>query len=145
MRREIVGRNVDEVARQEDSVADADKGGGIDAIRHDEPGDALLRLAVAIEAVGAEREGERGERRLLDAIRQPVEAGRQRRRQLAEEERAALGRISRAKAEQHAADAAGGVGQDRHAAGFRLEALRGCEAPLAFAKRGKRTTTAPPP
>ncbi len=98
---EVVGRRVDQVARQVGGVGEAiDLGrvGTFHRLQHH----GVARLAVAVEAIGAEAEGERGECRIAEAAGEPVLARLKRGRGLPEEQRRAVG--SFAEAEEVTAD-----------------------------------------
>ena len=58
-RAHVVGRRVDEIARERHAFGDAREVVAIDAVGQHEPHVLVLRLAVAREAVRAEREGQR--------------------------------------------------------------------------------------
>ncbi len=95
----------------------------IDALRQIELDRARLGLAVAGEAVGAEREGERGKPRIVRLIGEAVDAVGQMLRQAAGQERI-LGLVRAFEAEQHAAEAGLVVALARQrqvAAGFGLK------------------------
>ena len=119
-RAHVVGRRVDEVARQRHALGDARELLAIDAVRQHQPHRLVLRLAVAREAICAEREGQRRKPHIVRRVGEAIDAGRQQRR--------AAGRAgtrccsaSAFDAEQHAAGAARRR-QDQVPAGPRLEA-----------------------
>ena len=64
-----------------DALGDAGEVVAVDAVGQHQPDVLVLGLAVAREAIGAEREGERGEPRIVRRIGEPIGAGRQQRRQ----------------------------------------------------------------
>ena len=80
-----------------------------------------LRLAVAREAIAAEREGERRKARIVRRVGEAVDAGRQQSRQLARPERIAPFRALVLQAEQHVVDAAAGRRQQQALARLGLE------------------------
>src|SRR5437764_7782238 len=83
----IIGRRVDEVARQGhafDDVLQLLAGEALRQIELDRPG---LRLAIARETIGAERERERGEPGIRRFVGEAVDAVRQMLRQSTSHER----------------------------------------------------------
>ena len=75
-RAHVVGRRVDEVAGERDAFDDAREFVAVDAVGQREPRPPCrLGLAVAGEAIGAEREGERGEARVVRRIGEAIGAG----------------------------------------------------------------------
>ena len=78
----VVGRRVDEIARQRHAFDDAGEIVAVDAVGQHQPHVARFRLAVAGELIGAEREGERGEPRVMRRIGEAVGARRQQAGQL---------------------------------------------------------------
>ncbi len=80
-----------------------------------------IGLAVAREAVAAERERERRKARIVRRVGKTVDAGRQQSRQLARPERIAPCRALVLQAEQHAVDAALGGRQQQALARLGLE------------------------
>ena len=77
--------------------------------------------AVAGEAVGAERKGEAGERRVVETLAEMIRPGREGRRELAGEKRRAVGGIRRAEAEEHRSDPALASRHEQHGAGLGAE------------------------
>ena len=101
-RAHVVGRRIDEIARQRHAFDDARQIVAIDALRQIELDRARLGLAVAGEAVEAEREGERGKPRIVRLVGEAVDAVRQMLRQAAGQKRV-LRFVRPFEAEQHAA------------------------------------------
>jgi hypothetical protein len=134
LRREVVGGRVDQVARQEDAVADAGKRRRIGCRGLGKPRRAIAGRAVAVEPVAAEGEGERGERGLVEAGGEAVCSGRQGGGKLAGEKRPALGGVAAAETEKHAADIAVRVRNDDVLTGLGLERLRPNESARALVK-----------
>ncbi len=117
----------------------------IDAVRNDEPRQSVFRLAVAVEAVAREREGERRKLRLVDIPLEPVGAGGKHGREPADEERVALRRVGAAEPEEHAAEIALRVGDQAMPARLGLEAGGRGEAALARVEARRAPRRAPPP
>ena len=90
-RAHVVGRRVDEVARQRHALGDARKLVAIDAVGQHQLHRLVLRLAVAREAIGAEREGQRRKPRIVRRVGEAIDAGRQNARQQARQERVLVG------------------------------------------------------
>ena len=76
LRSHVVGRRVDEIAREKDSLDDAGKVVAVDPGGQFELDLFFLLLAVARETVAAECEGERGEPRVMRRIGKAVRAWR---------------------------------------------------------------------
>ena len=85
-RPEVVRRRVDQIARERHALGDAREVGAVDALGNFELRAVRVRLAVAGELVGAEREGERGEARVVRRVGEAVGAGRQQAGQAAGQE-----------------------------------------------------------
>ena len=121
-RSKIVGRRVDEVARQRHAFDDAIEIVAIDVLRQIETDVARLGLAVAAKAVETKREGERRQPRIVRLIGEAVDAVRQMLRQAAGQK--AVGRLALAfQAEQHPAEALL-TGQQKVPSGLRLKTCR---------------------
>ena len=114
----VVGRRVDEVAREAGRFRHPRDVGGIDAVRRHQPDVGPFCLAVAAEAVAAEREGERGEARVMRRVGEAIDAGRQQAGQGAGPERVARFAGLVLEAEQHLRDRAVGRGQRQALAGL---------------------------
>ena len=112
----VVGRRVDQIAGQRHALGDARQIVAIDAVGQHQPHRLVLGLAVAREAVGAEREGQRGEPRIVRRIGEAVGAGRQHAGQQARQEGVVVVLVA-FQTEQHAAGR-----QDQVPAGPGLEA-----------------------
>ncbi len=80
-RAEVVGGGVDQIARQGHAFDDAIEIAAIDVLRQIETDVARLRLAVAAEAVEAEREGKCREPRIVRLVGEAVDSVRQMLRQ----------------------------------------------------------------
>ena len=115
-RAEVVGGGVDEIADEPNAVGDAADIGGVEVGSDHQAARLTLVGAVAGEAVGAERPGKGRQRRVVETAGQGIGAGRHGARQLAGEQAGALGRFAGAQPEEHAGDAAGAVGNQRHIA-----------------------------
>ena len=121
-RSKIVGRRVDEVARQRHAFDDAIEIVAIDVLRQIETDVARLGLAIAAKAVETKREGERRQPRIVRLIGEAVDAVRQMLRQAAGQK--PVGRLVLAfQAEQHAAEALL-TGQQKVPSGLRLKTCR---------------------
>ena len=109
-----------------------DEVGAVDAVGQLEPHRLVVRLAVAREAVGAEREGERGEPRVVRRVGEAVGAGRQQAGQAARQEAVLVAACRRLRARTgRRASAPSAPGQQQVPAGLRLEAGGLGEAPRA--------------
>ena len=79
-----------EIARERHGFGDAGQIRAVDAVRHGEADIALvLDFAIAREPISAEREGERGEPRVVRRIGETIDAGRQETGEAARQERIA--------------------------------------------------------
>ena len=116
LRPHVVRRRVDEIARQRCRLGKAVQLRGIDTVGRNEAHVRRLGLAIAAEAVAAEREGERGEPDIVRRIGEAVGARRQQAGQGARPERIAVPGVVVLDAEQHLRDAAVGSGKDQAAA-----------------------------
>ena len=118
-RPEVVGGGVDEIARQEDAVGDAADFSRIDVDREHEAARRRRILAIAGEAIGAERPGEAGQRRIVEAGGEAIGTGRQLGRQGAGEKRRPVTALPEAEKHggraaigtRHQTDLAGGGGE----------------------------------
>ena len=133
-RAEIVGRRVDQIARERDALGDAREVSTVEALGNFKPRPIRLGLAIACELVGTEREGERGKARIMRCVGEAVGAGRKQAGQAAGEEAILLRPIGRLDAEQHAGERAIRAGQQQRLAGLRLEFRGVGEAPRRSAK-----------
>ena len=104
LRPHVVGRRVDEVARQHRGIRHAIDLGGVDAVRRHQPDVGAVRLAVTGEAVAAEREGERRQSCIVRCIGKAIGARRQQARQCARPERIARSGTVVLEPEQHLRD-----------------------------------------
>ena len=113
--------------------------GAVDAVRNYELRAVRIRLAVARELVGAEREGERRKPRVVRRVGEAIGAGRQQAGQAAGQEAVLVGPVGGFQPEQHAAQRAVRARQQQRLPGLRLE-FRGLgEAP----RRGAQAARAP--
>ena len=116
----------------------------IEALRQFELDLVAVRLAVAREAVGAERDGKRGEPRIVRLVGEPVDAVRQQLREAAGQERVLRVASSPSMPEQHAAEMRFVVAlarQRQMAAGLGLEA-RGVGKGARLGADGRARTSA---
>ena len=118
-RAHIVRRRIDEIARQRHAFDDALQIVAIEALRQIELDLARFGLAVAREAVGAEREGERGKPRIVRLVGEAIDAVRQMLRQAAGQKQI-LGIVGAFEPEQDAAEPVL-ARQQQMAAGLGLE------------------------
>ena len=102
-RAHVVRRRIDEVARQRHGFGNVRKLVAIEALRQFELDLVPIRLAVAREAVGAERHGERRKPRIVRLVGEAIDAVRQQLRQAAGQEQIPHVAV-RLDAEQHAAE-----------------------------------------
>ncbi len=114
----VIGRRVDKVAGEECGVRYPGKFGGVDAVRRHQPDIGIVGLAVAAEAIAAERKGKRGKSCIVRRIREAIGACRQQSRQAARAKRIARFRGLFLEAEQHLRDRTVGRGQDQVLAGL---------------------------
>ena len=77
LRPHVVRRRIDKVARQRGRLRHAGDVGGIDAIRRHQPDPGRIVLAVAAEAIAAERKGQRRQPQIMRRVGETVDAGRQ--------------------------------------------------------------------
>ena len=102
----VIRRRVDEVARERHAFGDARDIVAVDAVGHHEFRAVRIRLAVARELVGAEREGEGREARVVRRIGEAVRTARQKPGKAAGQEAVLVGPVGALQAEQHAAERA---------------------------------------
>ena len=95
LRAKIVGRRIDEIAPEGDRPRDALDPRAVDAVGRDEARLRARSRAIAREAVEAEQEAERGEARIMRRIGEAIDAGRQKGRELAGQQRIAIARRRR--------------------------------------------------
>ena len=105
-RAHVVGRRVDEVARQHRGIRHAIDLGRVDAVGRYQPDGGAVSLAVAGEAVAAERKGERRQPRIVRGIGKAIDARRQQAGQGARPEQVARSRALVLESEQHLRDRA---------------------------------------
>ena len=129
-RAHVIGRRVDQIARQRHAFDDAAQIVAVGAFGQHESHRLVLRLAIAREAIGAEREGQRGKPRIVRRIGKAVAAGRQHAGQQARQERVVIFFLA-FQSEQHAAGR-----QDQVARCLGLEARGFHVSAVAFAKLG---------
>ena len=103
----------------------------VDALRHGKLHVAYLALAVAGELIAAEREGERGQARIVRRIGEAIGAGRQQAHELPRPEQVLDRLVGRLDAEQHGGELAVGGRHEQEAAGLGLEAGGADEGLLA--------------
>ena len=101
-RAHVVGRRVDEIARQRHAFQDAAEILSVHTLRDHQPYVAHLRLAVAGESIGAEREGQRRQPRVMRRVGETVSARRQQGGQLPGPEQVFHRLVGVFQAEQHA-------------------------------------------
>ena len=89
LRSHVVGRRVDEIARQRCGLRHPRDIGDVDAVGRHQPDVGRILLAVAAEAIAAERKGQRGEPRIVRRVGEAIGARRQQARQRAGPERIA--------------------------------------------------------
>ena len=118
LRPHVVGWRVDEIARQARGICQPIELGGCDAVGRHEADLRTLRLAIAAEAIAAERESERGQPRIMRRIVEAVGARGQQAGQAAGPERVAVLGIAVLDAEQHLRDTAIRTREDQAAAGL---------------------------
>ena len=134
IRPHVVRRRIDQVARQGDAFGNAAEVVAIDSVRHGQPHIARLALAIAGELIGAGREGQRREPRVVRRIGEAVDAGRQGVDQLAGPER--VEHVAGAfDAEQNAGELAVELRQQQQFAGLGFKADGSGESALALAER----------
>ena len=133
----VVRRRIDEVARQRRRVGHARDRGDVDAVGRHQFDLGRIRLAVAAEAIAAEREGKRGEARIMWRVGKTIDARRQQAGQL---RRAGTDRgicrsrpPGRTRPGRCLPSAAGSV---RHAPGFGRKAVGQRELPGLAGKAG---------
>ena len=102
-RAHVVGWRVDEIAGEGDAVGDAGDVRAINAGGKDQAARAEPVGAIAREAIGAESEGETGQRRIGEAIAQAINARRKNGGEFAGKKR--RGRLALAEAEENRGDA----------------------------------------
>ena len=83
LRSHVVRRRVDEIAGKRGGLGHARDIGDVDAVRRHQPDVGRIRLAVAAEAIAAERKGERRKPRVVRRIGEAIDARRQQARQQA--------------------------------------------------------------
>ncbi len=105
-RTHVVRRRVDEVACEHRGIRHAADLGCVDAVRRHQPDLGAVRLAIAGEAVAAEREGERRQSRIVRCIGKAIGARRQQARQGARPEQVARSGALVLDPEQHLRDRA---------------------------------------
>ncbi len=83
LRPHVVRRRIDEVAGKVGCLRHSRDVGGVNAVRRHQSDIRYIRLAVAVEAVGAERKCKRSETGVVRRVGKAISAGRQQSRQLA--------------------------------------------------------------
>ncbi len=137
LRVHIVGGRIDEIAPENDTARDSLDPRGIDTVRNTQLRMIPAPFFVAVKAIGRQKPGERGKGRIMRAVGEAVEAGRQRRRQLARKQKIAGTGLDAFDCKEDSGDLAIWAGQDLRAAGFWLETagaretLRGLRERLA--------------
>jgi len=130
-RPQVVRRRVDEIARQRDAVDDAGEIFAVDVAGELELHLFRVLLAIAGEAVGAEREGERGEPRVVRGVGEAIGARRQRRRERTRPKQILAGVVFALEREDDAGKRPIGPRQQKVAAGLGFEARGIGEGPRA--------------
>ena len=120
-RTHVIGRRVDEVARERDALDDAGEVVAIDAHRQFELDGFVFGFPIAREAVAAERKRQRGEARVVRRIGEAVGARRQESRERARAEAVEVGIVRGFDREQHARERTLRPRQQQVPAGARLK------------------------
>ena len=120
-RAHVVGRRVGQVAAQRDALNDAAEIVAIDAVGDDKVDFAGVGLAVARELVGAERERERSQPRIVRCVGEAISAGRQLAGQLSGPEAVYVAFAGFFDPEQHAGELSVRSRQQQQPARFGLE------------------------
>ena len=121
-RAHVIGRRVDEVARERDALDDAGEVVAIDAHRQFELDGFVFGFPIAREAVAAERKRQRSEARVVRRIGEAVDARRQKARERARAETVEVGIIRGFEREQDDRERALRPWQQQVPAGTRLKA-----------------------
>ena len=118
LRSHVVGRRVDEIAGERRGLRHSRDVGDVDAVGRHQLDVGRVRLAVAAEAVTAERKGERGEPRVVRRIGEAIDARRQQAGQRAGPEQVAGFAARVLEAEHDLRDLPSAAGSVRQAPGF---------------------------
>ena len=122
-RAHVVRRRVDEVARQRGRFRHPHDIGDVDAVGRHQPDVRRIGLAIAAEAVAAEREGERGEPRIVRRVGEAIDARRQQARQRAGPEQVARFAPSSSRPNSTCAICPSAAGRIRHLPGLAVKSL----------------------
>ena len=122
LRAHVVGRRVDEIAGEAHALDDAAEIGAVDVAGELELHLLLVLLAIAAEAIAAEREGERRQLRIVRGIAEAVGAGREQAGQGAGPEQILARLVGALEREQDAGEGSLRSRQQEVSAGLRLEA-----------------------
>ena len=120
LRAHVVRGRIDEIACERHAVDDAREVGAVHAIRQHQTDLAIVTLAVTREAIGAEREGERGEPRIVRCVGETIKPVRQQSGEASRQEQVARA-VRLFEPEQHCAEPAVGAGQGQIASGLGFE------------------------
>jgi hypothetical protein len=134
VRREVVGGRVDQVAGEENAIANAADRGRVDTVGLHQPGGGLLGLAISVKAVATQSKRERRKLLVAGVSGKLIITRWQGRREFADQQRIALGGTVRAQAKQNAGDVPVGTRQEHVAARLPFESLRQGETAFAITK-----------